>query len=172
MSEQRTSQLDQLRDFVMANLPDWACKNRSTLFKPFAAEQTMLSVKKDLGLGQQIGIVKYEAVLSWERFPFSRMDPINVYALVSVWLEEHSDPLRDQLELKNEPETDIELLDDDNAIFAISVEVAEIVSLIEDPKGMIPYRGKRWRVDSVPIWTAEQAYLYVNDMPAVEIDGE
>lgn len=169
MSEKRLSQLDSLRDFVMSNLPDWACKNRSTLFKPFAAEQTMLSVKRDMGHGLQIGIIKYEAVLSWERFPYRKMDPLTVYALVSVWLEENSDPLRDALELKNEPDTDIELLDDDGAIFAISVEVAEPICLVEDPDGMIPFRGKRWRVDEVPIWIAEQGYLSVNEMPPVKL---
>jgi hypothetical protein len=171
MTDKRTSQLDKLTDFVLENLPDWACKNRSVMFLPFAAEQTMMSVKRDMGLGLQIAIVKYEAVLSWERFPFRKLDPLTVYALVSVWLEEHSDPLRDQLELRNEPDTDIEILDEDNAIFSISIEVAETLSLMEDPKGPIPYRGKRWRVDTVPIWTAETAFLYVNDMPVAEIDG-
>ncbi|KLP41775.1 phage tail protein [Enterobacter ludwigii] len=172
MSEKRTSQLDQLTDFVMGNLPDWACKNRSALFAAFAAEQTILSVKRDLGLGIQIGITRYEAVLSWERFPYRKIDPGIVYALVTAWLEEHSNELRDQLELKNEPDIDIEIIDDDNAVFAISVVVAEPLSLMEDPNGPVPFRGKRWRVDAVPVWTAERAYLYVNDMPVAEIDGE
>lgn len=172
MSEKRVSQLDKLTDFVMGNLPDWACKNRSVLFSAFAAEQTMLNVKRDLGLGLQIGTIRYEAVLSWERFPYRKIDPSIVYALVSVWMEEHADPLRDNLELKDAPDTDIELLDEDNAIFAISVEVAEPLNLMEDPNGPIPFRGKRWRVDAVPVWTAEEAYLFVNDLPSVEIDGE
>lgn len=172
MSEKRTSQLDQLTDFVQKNLPDWACKNRSVMFKAFVDNQTILTANRDLGLGLQIGITKYEAVLSWERFPYRKLDPQLVFALVRVWLEEHSDPIRDQLELRNEPDMDVAMLDEDNAIFAIAVEVAESLSLVEDPKGIIPYRGRRWSIDAVPVWTAEQAVLYVNDEPGVPISGD
>lgn len=172
MSEERTSQLDKLTDFVQQHLPDWACKNRAVLFKAFVDNQTILTANRDMGLGLQIGITKYEAVLSWERFPYRKLDPQWVFALVRVWLEEHSDPIRDQLELRNEPDMDVAVLDEDNAIFAIAVEVAEPLGLVEDPQGMIPYRGRRWRIDAVPIWTAEQAVLYVNDEPGIPISGD
>ncbi|MNG64350.1 P2 phage tail completion protein R (GpR) [compost metagenome] len=172
MSEKRTSQLDQLTDFVQQNLPDWACKNRSVMFKAFIDNPTILTINRDLGLGLQIGATKYEAVLSWERFPYRKLDPQIVFALARVWLEEHADPLRDQLELRNDPDIDVVELDEENAIFAIAVEVVEVLSLVEDPKGMIPYRGRRWSIDAVPVWTAEQAVLYVNDEPGIPISGD
>ncbi|WP_257293653.1 phage tail protein [Endozoicomonas sp. YOMI1] len=104
----------------------------------------------DWGNGFTVGRYKYDAVFELERF---KGNAFELLALINCWLDEN-DGEREQLELAD-PEINVELNDRHTCDIELVIEFDEAVSIVEDPKGSIPFRGQRYRVENVPVDIAE-----------------
>lgn len=105
----------------------------------------------DFGNGYEVGIFRYDAVISIENYP-SKQGSLLLPAL-AVWLGEN-DAERDSLGL-DEPEINIDTTDQENVFVQITVEFKESLQVIEDEKGPLFFNGKKWKVADVSIDVAE-----------------
>ncbi|MBQ4797354.1 phage tail protein, partial [Pectobacterium versatile] len=61
-------------------------------FDSFMDEVSFIPARRDLGEDQyQLAVMKFDAVLSWERWPYRVCDPRNLCALLLVWQEGQDD---------------------------------------------------------------------------------
>lgn len=163
------SQLDSLTAFLRGNVPPRAMQS-------FTSEMTALKTipaAKSMGMGQErLSVIRYDAELIWERFPFRECDPRLMMALLEVWLasELEERELFSQVGITNaDPDWDIELIDEETAIVTVTVPMAESLTIVPDEKGNIPYQGGRYRLADAEIWTALSALVYApgGDVPGV-----
>lgn len=163
------SQLDSLTGFIKSNVPPRAMLS-------FSSEMTGLKTvpaAKELGLGQvRLSVIRYDAELMWERFPFRECDPRLLMALIEVWLAQDSAEreLFSQIGITSaDPDWDIELIDEENAIVTVTVPMAESLVIVPDDSGPVPYQGARYRLADPEIWTALSALVYApgGDVPGV-----
>lgn len=152
------SQLASLTGFIRANMPERAMQS-------FTSE--MESVKtipagKEMGLGQvRLSVIRYDAALMWERFPYRTCDPRQVMALLEVWLAQEDRDLFGQVGITSaDPDWDIELIDEETAIVTVTVPMAEALIIVPDEDGAIPYQGGRYRLADAEVWTATAALVY------------
>lgn len=172
------SELDGITGFIRDNLPSRAVRDAGVKFASYMENVELLDGGRDLGLGEMVGAIQYEAVLEWERFPYRICQPQRVFALVLVWLAEQANDLRDTLELPP-PEVEVELIDEETAYVVVSIPMVEPLGLVPNDNGEIPWQGQRWSVESPDIWTAEQGRLFAVDesgaplteVPADEVSG-
>ena len=162
------TQLDSLTKFVTSNLPARLIKSAG-----FNAEMDEIKLQpshKDLGLNQRrLGVITYEGVLSWDRFPFKAFDPQIVFALVLVWMLMHS---RDNDFPIEEPVVDIEHIDDEVAILNITIGLADELCIKFDDKGLVPLYDNKWSVCSPEMWVASKATLYGADTTGAPVEAD
>lgn len=151
------SQLKQLTDFLIANMPKRAMQG----FDSQMDEITFIPAQRDNGLGQyRLAIIRYNAVLTWERYPYREHDPKILMALFMSWLTEDERGLLEETGIDSElPEFDIETIDQETAIMVVTLPMAEELNMIPDTKGEIPFDGQRWRLAEPDIWTADEVTI-------------
>lgn len=156
------SQLKDLTDFIVTNMPPRAMQG----FDSQMDEVVFIPAQRDNGLGQyRLAIIRYNAVLTWERYPYREYDPKILMALFMSWLTQDERGLLEEAGLDSElPEFDIETIDKETAIMVVTLPMAEELNLVPDPKGEIPFDGQRWRLAEPDIWTAEEMTI----IPATE----
>lgn len=120
----------------------------------FADQCPLTPAVKDLGHGLQLGIFKYQAVVSIEDF---KGDASLLLALVLAWLEDN-DPERDHAALPD-PEVDVAELDNKHFDVELAIEFEEALEIVPDEDGPLTFRGKQWRIASVEIDVAEEFTL-------------
>lgn len=159
------SQLKELTDFIVTNMPPRAMQG----FDSQMDEVVFIPAQRDNGLGQyRLAIIRYNAVLTWERYPYREYDPKILMALFMSWLTQDERGLLEEAGLDSElPEFDIETIDKETAIMVVTLPMAEELNLVPDPKGEIPFDGQRWRLAEPDIWTAEEMTI----IPATEEQG-
>lgn len=154
------SQLDSLTAFLREQMPARAMQS-------FTSEMTSLKTipaARDLGLGQvRLSVIRYDAELIWERFPYRECDPRLLMALIEVWLtlDDEGRELFGQVGITNaDPQWDIELIDEETAIVTVTIPMAESLVIVPDENGNIPYQGERYRLGNADVWTALTALVY------------
>ncbi|MBD9643612.1 phage tail protein [Pantoea sp. PNT02] len=163
------SQLDSLTGFLNEFMPARAMQS----FTSEMANLKTIPAAKELGLGQvRLSVIRYDAELIWERFPYRECDPRLLMALLEVWLAagEEKRELFGRVGITNaDPDWDIELIDEETAIVAVTVPMAEALIIVPDEAGNIPYQGGRYRLANAEIWTALSALVYApgGDVPGV-----
>lgn len=105
----------------------------------------------DFGNGYEVGIYRYDAVITMEDFP-SQCGSLLLPAL-AVWLGEN-DPDRELIGL-DDPEINIDTTDQETVFVQITCEFKESLQVVEDPSGTIIFNGSNWKVADVPIDVAE-----------------
>lgn len=161
------SKLDDLTKFVSTHLPPRVMQG----FDSFMDEVSFIPARRDLGEDQyQLAVMKFDAVLSWERWPYRVCDPRNLCALLLVWQEGQDDvPYMDaglDMEL---PKLDVDVRDQDSAIVVVSLQLAESLAIVADDTGIIPFEGRRWRLTHPEIWQATSGHLFGADADGAEI---
>lgn len=147
------NQIESLTAFITENLPP----NVMQVFESGMDDCELQRNSKALGLGQKrIGVLRYNARLSWDRFPFRVCSPGEVYALVITWINEHANELRDTLQLAD-PTVDPEFDDEGYCILEVVVPLVDEIILKPSDTGTIPAQGKRWDVVYPEVWTATEA---------------
>lgn len=94
--------------------------------------------------------LKYDAVITFDQFPYRVYDPCLVFALVVCWLENKNSG--DEQFNNVNPDIDVSENDEQTAYLMISVPLIEDITLIEDESGAIPYRDQRYRLGETSIW--------------------
>lgn len=165
------TQLENLTAFFTSNVPARAMK----AFGSVVDEMEFVPAAKDLGLGQyRQAVIRYDAVLSWERFPYRLCPPQLLMSLMAAWLDEADRELLVEIGVTEaDPQWDVSVADEETADIVLTVPMAEELVIREDEKGRIPWQGKRWSLVEPEIWTALTATIYgvdesgapVGDMP-------
>lgn len=151
------SQLESLTAFITENLPADAMQ----MFSSSMDDCELMRSAKALGNDQRrIGVLTYNARLSWDNFPFRKYSPGLVYALVLVWVDEHANELRDELKLPD-PTVDPEFDDEGTCILEVVVALADPLIIREQASGPIPFRDKAWDLVNPEIWVAEEADVII-----------
>ena len=119
-------------------------------FTAFADQGELLLSGRDLGLGIEIGRVRYDAVIQIDGYPG---DGVLLLAVIMAWLSDN-DADRDGLGLRD-PEIDVTLNPDGSADVDLAVEFLEAVEIVPDEGGQIEHAGRTWRVQTVPVDVAE-----------------
>lgn len=95
--------------------------------------------------------LKYDAVITFDEFPYRTYDPALVFALVMTWLESKNS--NDERFDGINPDIDVSENDEQTAYLMISVPLFEEITLIEDENGSIPHGGRRYRLGNADIWS-------------------
>ncbi len=149
------TELESLTAFITANLPARAMQ----MFSSTLDDCEIIRNPKGLGLGQKrIGVLRYNATLSWDNFPYRECSPGLVYALVLTWLSEHANDLHDELKLPD-PTVDPEFDDEGSCILQVVVAVADEIILKPSDTGPEPSKGLPWEEVYTEVWTAEEAEI-------------
>lgn len=150
------TKLEHLTEYMVSHLKSDVLANKMDAWQENA---TIVINGEDRGNGGYIVCHwRYRAVISIENFPHHLLDPRYLLALVACWLTDY-DYNRDQDEL-GDPELSVDVVNHQEVDVAIELEMIEPVELVPDPEGMITWNGKTYRVQAVPIWTAEEAELF------------
>lgn len=152
------TQLENLTAFFQQNVPPRAMK----AFNSVLDEMEFIPAARDLGLGQyRQAVIRYDAVLSWERFPYRLCPPQLLMALLAAWLDEADRELLDDIGVTEaDPQWDVSVEDEETATVVLTVPMAEELVIKPDVNGAIPWRGERWSLVNAEIWTAITANIY------------
>lgn len=117
------TQLDSLTAFFMQNVPERAGRG----FDSQIDGMKVISAARDVGNGQyRLSVLRYTALLSWERFPFRLVDPQLLVALLEVWMDEHAAPVLEETGIENtEADWDVTLEDEETATVVLSIPLAD-----------------------------------------------
>lgn len=116
-------------------------------------------IQDDLGHGINIAKWQYSAVIAIERLPHIKFNPYIILAILAAWLADNEWPA-DEFGLA-EPAIDIDIVSEDHAQILINIELMDDLGIVEDENGVIPYMGKKYRLENVPINWAEQVEIIV-----------
>ncbi|WP_325891101.1 phage tail protein [Grimontia sp. NTOU-MAR1] len=147
--------LEHLTDYMCAHMSGVVLANKIDAWQ----ENAQLTVSgEDLGNGGFLMAQwQYQAVVSIEGFPHKAIDPRYLLASVACWISEF-DPDRSQKGLAD-PSVSVDVLDDGSVDVAIELELCEDIQMVPDSEGHIRYQGTQYRVEAVPIWTAEDVEI-------------
>lgn len=164
------SQLESLTQFFTLNMPARAMQSFSSEMEGMKT----IPAAKDYGLGQyRQSVLRYDAVLAWERYPYREFDPRVLVSLLEAWIAEADRSLLEQVGITNaDPDWDVGVIDGETATVVVTVPMAEELVIIEDEKGIIPFDGKRWRLADPVIWRALTAQVFGADGPGAPVGDE
>ncbi|HCM1923103.1 TPA: phage tail protein [Salmonella enterica subsp. salamae serovar 16:m,t:e,n,x] len=149
------TQLNALTDYLAAKLPP---KVAATL-DSWMENATLIYAPRDMGLYSEMAQLQFDAVLSFENYPFRIYPPALLFCLVTGWLAD-CDTRRDDLEL-SDPALIISESTEDTADVEITVRFSCPLCVREDVQGVIEWQGRRWTLTEPEIWTAEYYNLSV-----------
>lgn len=114
----------------------------------------------DRGNGIVIAKWQHSCVIVIEKLPHRKFNPYTLLVILAAWLADNEWP-KEEFSLQG-PEIDIEFVSKDQVQMFIQLELMEDLEIVEDPQGDIPYLGKRYRLDNIPIDWAEQVEVDVS----------
>ena len=150
------TKLEHLTDYIISHLNSNVLDNKIDAWQE---NGTIVPNGEDRGSGGYIVCHwKYNAVIHVEEFPHQLLDPRCLLALVACWLSDHEED-RNEEDL-DDPTLSVDVISNELADVGIELELMEPIELIPDPeKGMITWRGIKYRVQAVEIHTAEEVEL-------------
>ncbi|PMN68407.1 phage tail protein [Enterovibrio norvegicus] len=149
------TKLEHLTEYMVSHLKTGVLDNKIDAWQENA--KLVISGEDRGNGGMVIAEWQYNAVISVEGFPHQLFDPRYLLASVACWLSEY-DHDRASTELED-PSISVDVLDDGTADVSIEVELSEVIEMIPDPDGLITYQGQQYRVQTAPIYTAEEAEI-------------
>lgn len=164
------TQLESLTKLFRENVPERAMQGFSSVLD----EMKFISSARDLGLEQyRQAIIRYDAVIVWERFPFRLVQPQILMSLLAAWLDETDMSLMEEIGSDvAEPDWDVSVETEETATIVLTVPMAEALVIKPDENGIIPWQGKKWSLVDPEIWTAITAQLYGVDETGAPIGAE
>lgn len=164
------SRLDSLTTFFSSNLPERAMM----AFTSEMDDMQVIPAQKDLGLNQyRLSILKYDAIFTWERFPYRICDPRLLFALLTAWSDDETQNLLAQVGIsESEPDWDISLDTQEYASVVLTVPLAEELCIVQDNNGPIPFDGKRWSLAELQVWTATEGLILGADTTGAPVVPE
>lgn len=164
------TQIESLTAFFKQNVPPRAMQS----FDSVLDEMKFIPAAKDYGLGQyRQAVIRYDAVLSWGRFPYRLCPPQLLMSLLAAWLDDADRELLDEVGLTEaEPDWDVSVEDEETATVVLTVPMAEELVIQKDENGAIPWRGERWTLVNPDIWIATTAHIYGVDEAGSPVGGD
>ena len=165
-----TTQLDSLTAFFRENVPKRAQQGFSSLLD----EMRIVPAAKDLGQGQyRQAVIRYSALIAWERFPYRLCAPQLLVALMEAWLDDYGSGVMDELGITDsEPEWDVSVEDEETATVVLTIPLVEELVIKQDADGAIPWRGERWSLAEQEILTAFSGAVYGADPDGAPVGGD
>ena len=149
------TKLEHLTAYIVSHLNSNVLENKMDAWQE---NGSIVPSGEDRGNGGYIACYwKYNAVISVEEFPHQLLDPRCLLALIACWLSDHEEE-RNEQELED-PTLSVDVISSEAADVSIELELMEPIELVPDEAGMITWRGMRYRVQAVEIYTAEEAEL-------------
>ena len=149
------TKLEHLTAYIVSHLNSNVLENKMDAWQE---NGSIVPSGEDRGNGGYIACYwKYNAVISVEEFPHQLLDPRCLLALIACWLSDHEEE-RNEQELED-PTLSVDVISSEAADVSIELELMEPIELVPDEAVMITLRGMRYRVQSVEIYTAEEAEL-------------
>ncbi len=149
------TKLEHLTTYIVSHLNSNVLENKMDAWQE---NGSIVPSGEDRGNGGYIACYwKYNAVISVEEFPHQLLDPRCLLALIACWLSDHEED-RNEQELED-PMLSVDVISSEAADVSIELELMEPIELVPDEAGMITWRGMRYRVQAVEIYTAEEAEL-------------
>ncbi|MDK9755654.1 phage tail protein [Vibrio sp. D173a] len=149
------TKLEHLTTYIVSHLNSNVLENKMDAWQE---NGSIVPSGEDRGNGGYIACYwKYNAVISVEEFPHQLLDPRCLLALIACWLSDHEEE-RNEQELED-PTLSVDVISSEAADVSIELELMEPIELVPDEAGMITWRGMRYRVQAVEIYTAEEAEL-------------
>ncbi|EGU38059.1 phage tail protein [Vibrio splendidus] len=149
------TKLEHLTAYIVSHLNSNVLENKMDAWQE---NGSIVPSGEDRGNGGYIACYwKYNAVISVEEFPHQLLDPRCLLALIACWLSDHEED-RNEQELED-PTLSVDVISSEAADVSIELELMEPIELVRDEAGMITWRGMRYRVQAVEIYTAEEAEL-------------
>ena len=149
------TKLEHLTAYIVSHLNSNVLENKMDAWQE---NGSIVPSGEDRGNGGYIACYwKYNAVISVEEFPHQLLDPRCLLALIACWLSDHEEE-RNEQELED-PTLSVDVISSEAADVIIELELMEPIELVPDEAGMITWRGMRYRVQAVEIYTAEEAEL-------------
>ena len=149
------TKLEHLTTYIVSHLNSNVLENKMDAWQE---NGSIVPSGEDRGNGGYIACYwKYNAVISVEEFPHQLLDPRCLLALIACWLSDHEEE-RNEQELED-PTLSVDVISSEAADVSIELELMEPIELVPDESGMITWRGMRYRVQAVEIYTAEEAEL-------------
>lgn len=146
------TKLEHLTEYMLARLKSNVLENKIDSWQQSATIQVD---GEDRGNGGHIAAQwRYTAVISIEDFPHQQLDARYLFALVACWLSDYDRDRNEYAEL-GDPEVSIDVNNHESADVAIELEMMEPIEMIPDPNGLLLWRGKTYRVQTVPIDVAD-----------------
>ncbi|TSG61066.1 phage tail protein, partial [Salmonella enterica subsp. enterica serovar Mbandaka] len=104
------TQIQSLTAFFQENVPPRAMQS----FDSVLDEMKFIPAAKDYGLGQyRQAVIRYDAVLSWARYPYRLCPPQLLMSLLAAWLDDADRGLLDEVGLSEaEPDWDVSVEDE------------------------------------------------------------
>ena len=135
------SQMEDLVTFLEGVMPERALN----FFDAQMMTGQLVHTTKSLGLGRyRLGVLRYTVSLGWMGFPFREYPPTLIYAHLLAWIYDRRNKLADDLGLPM-PQIDPDFDHERSADLLIDIELADEITIREDPEGPIVFQGKRWR---------------------------
>ncbi|EOL9163639.1 phage tail protein [Escherichia coli] len=154
MTPTRT-QLNALTEYLISKLPPKV----STCLDSWMENAALIYAPRDMGLYSEIAQLQFDAVLSFENYPFRVYPPALLFCLITGWLAD-CDTRRDELELPD-PSLVIAESAEEIADVEITIKFSCPLCVREDERGLIEWQGQRWSLAEPEIWTAEHYDLSV-----------
>jgi hypothetical protein len=159
MTTAKKTKLQELCEFLLSNLKPIVKANNMDAWQE---RGTLIINGEDKGQGgYQVAKWKYTAVIAIENFPHKKIDAYNVLAMVAAYLIDN-DSERDNYSL-DDPEIDIDVISNDNAMVIIEVMLIDNIELIPDSQGPIIFNGQRFCVATATFDLAEDVNVAVKN---------
>ena len=164
------TQLQSLTEFFRLNVPARAQQS----FDSVIDDMQVVPAAKDYGQGQyRMAVIRYNALLSWERFPYRLCAPQLLFALLEAWLDDHGNPVMDEVGITDaDPDWDVSVESEETATVVLTMPLLEELVVVEDEKGEIPWQGTRWRLVDPEIWTAQSGAVFGSDATGAPVGDE
>ncbi|MGB0894028.1 MAG: phage tail protein [Parashewanella sp.] len=115
----------------------------------------------DKGKGVNIAKWRHTAAITLYKFPYQSVEPYNLLAMIAAYLPELDEDGERQLYELNDPDLEIDPDGHDSAMISIQLELLDNLEIVPDENGLIVYNGKRYRLDKVPVYFAENVEFEV-----------
>lgn len=149
------TQLNTLTDYLISKLPPKV----SACLDSWMENATLVYAPRDMGRYSEMAQLQFDAVLSFENYPFRVYPPPLLFCLVTGWLSDH-DQRREELQL-GDPALVIGESAEDLADVEMTIKFSCPLCVVQDAAGEIEWDGARWTLAEPEIWTAETFDLSV-----------
>ncbi|MCG7570545.1 phage tail protein [Pseudoalteromonas sp. CNC9-20] len=125
--------------------------NQAATLDAWIEEGTFEPRAKNEGTGYTILTMAYKAIVSIERYAHSAH---LLAAMVAIWMQEQGEEFDDSMVGFSADKTDDELFD-----IELEFMLSEDVQIVRDPNGPLTFMGEQYRIESAPVWVAEDFTL-------------